>query len=68
MYKPGGTIAEALGRIQSKSYVLPAIQREFELATAPSPPDVADALAIAMCHFYLRDSLNNVQVVDTAVP
>lgn len=29
MYKPGGTIAEALRRIQTKSYVLPAIQREF---------------------------------------
>ncbi|MGO1076396.1 DUF262 domain-containing protein [Inquilinus sp. CA228] len=29
MYKPGGTIAETLTRIQSKSYVLPAIQREF---------------------------------------
>ena len=29
MYKPGGTIAEALKRIQTKSYVLPAIQREF---------------------------------------
>lgn len=29
MYKPGGTIAEALSRIQSKTYVLPAIQREF---------------------------------------
>lgn len=29
MYKPGGTIAEALSRIQNKSYVLPAIQREF---------------------------------------
>jgi hypothetical protein len=29
MYKPGGTIAEALVRIQNKSYVLPAIQREF---------------------------------------
>ncbi len=29
MYKPGGTIAEALGRIQTKNYVLPAIQREF---------------------------------------
>jgi hypothetical protein len=29
LYKPGGTIAEALGRIQSKQYVLPAIQREF---------------------------------------
>jgi hypothetical protein len=29
MYKPGGTIAEALRRIQNKTYVLPAIQREF---------------------------------------
>lgn len=29
MYKPGGTIADALRRIQDKSYVLPAIQREF---------------------------------------
>ncbi|MBW4025198.1 MAG: DUF262 domain-containing protein [Proteobacteria bacterium] len=29
MYKPGGTIAEALNRIQRKAYVLPAIQREF---------------------------------------
>jgi Protein of unknown function DUF262 len=29
MYKPGGTVAEALSRIQSKTYVLPAIQREF---------------------------------------
>lgn len=29
MYKPGGTIADVLNRIQNKSYVLPAIQREF---------------------------------------
>ncbi|GMN14123.1 DUF262 domain-containing protein [Altererythrobacter sp. MTPC7] len=29
MYKPGGTIAAALDKIQRKSYVLPAIQREF---------------------------------------
>lgn len=29
MYKPGGTIADALKRIQTKTYVLPAIQREF---------------------------------------
>lgn len=29
MYKPGGTIADALKRIQGKNYVLPAIQREF---------------------------------------
>lgn len=29
MYKPGGTIAAALNRIQQTNYVLPAIQREF---------------------------------------
>ncbi|WP_028795338.1 DUF262 domain-containing protein [Thalassobaculum salexigens] len=29
MYNSGGTIADALKRIQIKSYVLPAIQREF---------------------------------------
>lgn len=29
MYKPGGTIADALDRIQRSQYVLPAIQREF---------------------------------------
>ena len=29
MYKPGGTIATALEKIQNKTYVLPAIQREF---------------------------------------
>lgn len=29
MYKPGGTIADILGAIQTKDYVLPAIQREF---------------------------------------
>ncbi|HYG26033.1 MAG TPA: DUF262 domain-containing protein [Caulobacteraceae bacterium] len=29
MYKPGGTIAQAVSRIQQTTYVLPAIQREF---------------------------------------
>src|SRR3954451_1862729 len=29
MYKPGGTIAAALARIQATNYALPAIQREF---------------------------------------
>ncbi len=29
MYKPGGTIADALQRIEKGDYVLPAIQREF---------------------------------------
>lgn len=28
-----------------------AIQRELNLATLPEPPDVADALAIAFCHY-----------------
>ena len=29
------------------------IRREFGLAEAPEPADVADALAIALCHFYM---------------
>ena len=31
-----------------------AIQRELALGTVPEPADVADALAIALCHVYLR--------------
>lgn len=38
-----------------KSQVQRAIQRELALAAAPEPPDVADALAIALCHYYLKD-------------
>jgi len=35
-----------------------AIQRELQLSTLPEPDDVADALAIALCHYYLaKDSL-----------
>jgi crossover junction endodeoxyribonuclease RuvC len=30
-----------------------AIKRELNLPTLPEPPDVADALAIALCHCYL---------------
>ncbi len=30
-----------------------AIARELQLADPPDPPDVADALAIAVCHHYL---------------
>jgi crossover junction endodeoxyribonuclease RuvC len=30
-----------------------AVQRELALAAIPEPPDVADALALALCHFYL---------------
>ena len=31
-----------------------AIERELALAAPPEPPDVADALAIALCHYHLN--------------
>ena len=30
-----------------------AVQRELNLSAPPEPPDVADALALALCHFYI---------------
>ncbi len=36
----------------SKDQVQRTIQRELGLTTLPEPPDVADALAIALCHYY----------------
>lgn len=36
-----------------KSQVQMAITRLLNLSEIPDPPDVADALAIAMCHYYL---------------
>jgi crossover junction endodeoxyribonuclease RuvC len=38
-----------------KVQVQRAIQHELGLPQAPDPPDVADALAIALCHHYLKD-------------
>ncbi|MEE8450279.1 MAG: crossover junction endodeoxyribonuclease RuvC [Thermoguttaceae bacterium] len=38
-----------------KAQVQMAIQRELSLTEVPDPPDVADALAIALCHYYLKD-------------
>lgn len=37
----------------SKAQVQLAICRELQLKQTPDPPDVADALAIALCHCYL---------------
>lgn len=37
----------------SKGQVQRAICREMGLGRIPEPPDVADALAIALCHYYL---------------
>lgn len=38
-----------------KGQVQRAIQHELGLDRLPEPPDVADALAIALCHYYLKD-------------
>ncbi len=38
-----------------KAQVQRAIQRELALDRTPEPADVADALAVALCHYYLKD-------------
>jgi crossover junction endodeoxyribonuclease RuvC len=37
-----------------KEQVQRAMQRELGLPKLPEPPDVADALAVALCHYYRR--------------
>jgi crossover junction endodeoxyribonuclease RuvC len=37
----------------SKEQVQRTVQRELGLAKLPDPPDVADALAAALCHYYV---------------
>lgn len=41
----------------SKEQVQRTIEREMGLATMPDPPDVADALAVALCHYYTQRAL-----------
>jgi crossover junction endodeoxyribonuclease RuvC len=36
----------------TKDQMQRAVQREFALAEKPEPPDVADAIAIALTHWY----------------
>jgi crossover junction endodeoxyribonuclease RuvC len=38
----------------SKEQMQRTIQRELSLTKLPEPPDVADALAAALCHYYTR--------------
>jgi len=38
-----------------KSQMQRAIQLELGLSQLPDPPDVADALAVALCHYYLKE-------------
>jgi crossover junction endodeoxyribonuclease RuvC len=40
-----------------KAQVQRAIRYELGLIQMPEPPDVADALAIALCHHYLKNKL-----------
>jgi crossover junction endodeoxyribonuclease RuvC len=37
-----------------KDQVQRTIQRELNLQDLPEPPDVADALAVALCHYYVQ--------------
>ncbi len=39
-----------------KEQIQIAMQREFRLPAPPEPADVADALAIALCHLYMMNS------------
>jgi crossover junction endodeoxyribonuclease RuvC len=38
----------------SKEQIQQMVKRTFGLVTTPDPPDVADAIAIALCHLYHR--------------
>jgi crossover junction endodeoxyribonuclease RuvC len=38
----------------SKEQMQRTIQRELDLDRVPEPPDVADALAAALCHYYVQ--------------
>ena len=37
-----------------KDQIQRTIQREFNLREVPEPPDVADALAAALCHYHVQ--------------
>jgi len=43
----------------SKEQMQYTIMRELGLTAVPEPPDVADALAVALCHFYASQSIVN---------
>ena len=44
-----------------KLQVQRAIQMELGLGELPEPPDVADALAVALCHYYLVEKPGAIQ-------
>lgn len=46
-----------------KGQVQRAIQRELGLPRLPEPADVADALAVALCHYYLQGQAQRLREV-----
>ena len=52
-----GTFAKLPNGRASKDQVQRTIQRELSLDELPEPPDVADALAAALCHYYEQKRL-----------
>lgn len=40
----------------SKEQMQATVQQELRLATRPEPADVADAIAVALCHYYCNSS------------
>lgn len=42
----------------SKDQIQHMVRRTFSLAVVPDPPDVADAIAIALCHIYQQSAVN----------
>jgi crossover junction endodeoxyribonuclease RuvC len=48
----------------SKQQMQAAITRELRLSEVPEPPDVADALAVAVCHYYLGRGIQELPETD----
>lgn len=46
----------------SKVQMQNAICREFGLLKPPEPPDVADALAVALCHYHITRTANQIKL------
>ena len=55
-YRPFESARESPGHAHRapKEQVQRAVQRELRLEKLPEPPDVADALAIALCHYHRK--------------
>jgi crossover junction endodeoxyribonuclease RuvC len=49
----------------TKEQVQQAIQRELNLPALPEPPDVADALAVALCHYHADPGIDRPDIRTT---